>query len=135
MWEKEVRYGIRQIGKAAAPVHGLPFCQLCDIRIGQHCGRKRWPMGVYETALKSAKYVDLTHTITPRIPVWVGFAESTFSPAKAGADLKGFARKGEVYTAQKHDFEATEYTLRTDRPARHAARSAGALGTGIPDHR
>jgi kynurenine formamidase len=25
--------------------------------------------------LKSAKYVDLTHTITPRIPVWVGFAE------------------------------------------------------------
>jgi kynurenine formamidase len=27
--------------------------------------------------LKSAKYVDLTHTITPTIPVWVGFAEST----------------------------------------------------------
>lgn len=70
---------------------------------------------VYETALKSAKYVDLTHTITPRIPVWVGFAESTFSPAKAGADLKGFARKGEVYTYQKHGFEATEYTLRTDQ--------------------
>jgi hypothetical protein len=30
---------------------------------------------VYETALKNAKYVYLTHTITPRIPVWVGFAE------------------------------------------------------------
>ena len=70
---------------------------------------------VYETALKSAKYVDLTHTITPRIPVWVGFAESTFSPAKAGADLEGFARKGEVYTYQKHGFEATEYMLRTDQ--------------------
>ena len=70
---------------------------------------------VYETALKSANYVDLTHTITPRIPVWVGFAKSTFSPAKAGADLKGFARKGEVYTYQKHGFEATEYTLRTDQ--------------------
>jgi kynurenine formamidase len=70
---------------------------------------------VYETALKSAKYVDLTHTITPRIPLWVGFAESTFSPAKAGSDIEGFAKKGEVYTYQKHGFEATEYTLRTDQ--------------------
>jgi kynurenine formamidase len=70
---------------------------------------------VYETVLKSAKYVDLTHTITPRIPVWLGFAESTFSPAKAGSDIEGFAKKGEVYTYQKHGFEATEYTLRTDQ--------------------
>jgi hypothetical protein len=29
--------------------------------------------GVYEQALKGAKYVDLTHTITPKIPVWAGF--------------------------------------------------------------
>jgi hypothetical protein len=89
---------------------------------------------VYETALKSAKYVDLTHTITPRIPVWVGFAESTFSPAKAGADLKGFARKGEVYTYQKHGFEATEYTLRTDQLGTQLDPPAH-WGTGIPDHR
>jgi kynurenine formamidase len=72
---------------------------------------------VYETALKTAKYVDLTHTITPRIPVWVGFG-STFSPAKAGADLEGFARKGEVYTYQKHGFEATIDEL----PASYAIR-------------
>jgi len=70
---------------------------------------------VYETALKGAKYVDLTHTITPAVPVWIGFAASTFSPAKAGTDLEGFAKKGEVYTYQKHGFEATEYTLRTDQ--------------------
>jgi len=70
---------------------------------------------VYETALKSAKYVDLTHTITPAIPVWIGFAASTFSPAKAGTDLAGFAKKGEAYTYQKHGFEAMEYTLRTDQ--------------------
>ena len=70
---------------------------------------------VYETALKSAKYVDLTHTITPAVPVWIGFAASTFSPAKAGTDLEGFAKKGEIYTYQKHGFEATEYTLRTDQ--------------------
>ena len=70
---------------------------------------------VYETALKGAKYVDLTHTITPAMPVWIGFAASTFSPAKAGTDLEGFAKKGEVYTYQKHGFEAMEYTLRTDQ--------------------
>src|ERR1700730_7540895 len=42
---KEIWHGIRQIGKAAGPNHGLSFGQLCDIRIGQHCGRKHWPMG------------------------------------------------------------------------------------------
>ncbi len=72
-----------------------------------------WP--VYETALKKAKYVDLTHTITPQIPVWPGFAPSTFAPAKAGADIEGFATKGEVYTYAKHGFEATDYALRTDQ--------------------
>jgi kynurenine formamidase len=71
--------------------------------------------GVYEQALKGAKYVDLTHTITPNIPVWAGFADSTFAPAKAGADIEGFAKIGEVYTYAKHGFEATEYTLRTDQ--------------------
>jgi len=70
---------------------------------------------VYEQALKGAKYVDLTHTITPNIPVWAGFADSTFAPAKAGADIEGFAAKGEVYTYAKHGFEATEYNLKTDQ--------------------
>jgi kynurenine formamidase len=70
---------------------------------------------VYEQSLKGAKYVDLTHTITPYIPVWAGFAESTFAPAKAGADIERFATKGEVYTYAKHGFEATEYDLKTDQ--------------------
>jgi kynurenine formamidase len=72
-----------------------------------------WP--VYEQALKGAKYVDLTHTITPHIPVWAGFAESAFAPAKAGADIEGFAKNGEVYTYAVHGFEATEYNLKTDQ--------------------
>jgi hypothetical protein len=70
---------------------------------------------VYDQALKGAKYVDLTHMITPNIPVWAGFAESTFAPAKAGADIEGFVKKGEVYTYAKHGFEATEYALKTDQ--------------------
>src|SRR6185295_3961666 len=60
-------------------------------------------------------YVDLTHTITPTSPVWAGFGDSTFSPAKAGADIEGFVKKGEVYTYAKHGFEATEYLLTTDQ--------------------
>jgi hypothetical protein len=35
---------------------------------------------VYDNALKGAKYVDLTHTITPSIPVWAGFGPSKFMP-------------------------------------------------------
>jgi hypothetical protein len=34
-----------------------------------------WP--VYDQTLKNAKYIDLTQTITPSIPVWRGFAPST----------------------------------------------------------
>jgi hypothetical protein len=69
---------------------------------------------VYDAALKGAKYVDLTHTITPKIPVWAGFAGSSFAPARAGADLDD-AKTGDVFTYEKHGFEATEYTLRTDQ--------------------
>lgn len=70
---------------------------------------------VYDSALKGAKYVDLTHTIAPAIPVWAGFARPTFAPAKAGTDIAGFAKTGDAYTYATHGFEATEYTLRTDQ--------------------
>src|SRR5262245_24952851 len=63
---------------------------------------------VYETALKNAKYVDLTHTITPGSPVWAGFAAPTFAQAHAGSDVEGLARRGDAFTYEKHGFEATE---------------------------
>lgn len=63
---------------------------------------------VYEDALKRAKYVDLTHTITPSIPVWAGFGPSTFGPV---ADLK----TGIPYSFAKDGFEATRYVLATDQ--------------------
>ena len=70
---------------------------------------------VYNDTFKSAKYVDLTHTITPNIPVWIGFGNSTFAPAKAGQDIEGYAKKGDVFTYATHGFEATNYTLQTDQ--------------------
>ncbi|WP_082316899.1 cyclase family protein [Methylobacterium sp. ARG-1] len=70
---------------------------------------------VYETALKRAKYVDLTHTITPAIPVWAGFGPSTFARAQAVADLPDFAKGGEPFTFEKNGFEATQIRLATDQ--------------------
>ncbi|MEI6642758.1 MAG: cyclase family protein [Novosphingobium sp.] len=72
-----------------------------------------WP--VYDAAFRAAKYVDLTHTITPQIPVWEGFGPPTFSPAVAGRDIPGFVRKGERFTYEKHGFEAIRYALSTDQ--------------------
>jgi hypothetical protein len=63
---------------------------------------------VYQDALRGAKYVDLTHTITPTIPVWPGFDHPTFGPT---VDPK--TRK--PYTWAKDGFEATRYELPTDQ--------------------
>ena len=70
---------------------------------------------VYNESLKGAKYIDLTHTITPKIPVWIGFGGATFAPAAAGVDIEGYVKKGDVFTYEKHGFEATNYTLPTDQ--------------------
>jgi kynurenine formamidase len=71
--------------------------------------------GIYDSRLKQAKYVDLTHTITPQIPVWAGFGTSTFAAAKAGASVPGLAEKGDTFTYKQHGFEATQYSLVTDQ--------------------
>ena len=36
---------------------------------------------VYNRAFTEARYIDLTHEITPDIPVWKGFGGAAFSPA------------------------------------------------------
>jgi kynurenine formamidase len=63
---------------------------------------------VYDEALKGAKYVDLTHTITPSIPVWAGFGPSTFGPSMN-------PKTGKPYTYERDGFEATHYDLATDQ--------------------
>jgi kynurenine formamidase len=63
---------------------------------------------IYNQMFKTAKYVDLTHSITPSIPVWAGFGPSTFGPAVS-------SRTGEPYTYQHDGFEATHYDLSTDQ--------------------
>jgi len=63
---------------------------------------------VYEQTLKRAKYVDLTHTISPSIPVWAGFGPSSFGPAVN-------PKTGKPYTYKDDGFEATRYNLATDQ--------------------
>jgi kynurenine formamidase len=63
---------------------------------------------VYDGALKGAKYIDLTHTLTPSIPVWKGFG-----PAKFAATVN--PETGEPYKYDPDGFEATRYELSTDQ--------------------
>lgn len=63
---------------------------------------------VYQQSFKSAKYVDLTHLITPSMPVWAGFASPKFSPSIN-------PKTGQPYTYQTDGFEATNYLLPTDQ--------------------
>jgi len=65
-----------------------------------------WP--VYDRWLAKAKYIDLTHTITPSIPVWEGFGPSTF-----GRTIN--PKTGKPYEYAKDGFEATRYSLSTDQ--------------------
>jgi len=63
---------------------------------------------IYQQTLRNAKYVDLTHTLTPSIPVWKGFGPSTFGPALNPAN-------GKPYRYAQDGFEATRYNLGTDQ--------------------
>ncbi|HEY3191006.1 MAG TPA: hypothetical protein VGJ70_26170, partial [Solirubrobacteraceae bacterium] len=55
---------------------------------------------VYQSTLRRARYIDLTHTVTPHSPVWKGFGPSRFKPA-VNPDT------GQPYRYAADGFEAT----------------------------
>jgi kynurenine formamidase len=63
---------------------------------------------LYDDSLRGARYIDLTHTITPTIPVWAGFGPSQFAPSVNPST-------GQPYNYATDGFEATRYTLATDQ--------------------
>ena len=65
-----------------------------------------WP--VYRDVLRDARYIDLTHALTPHSPVWKGFGPAAFGPAVK-------PETGEPYTYARDGFEATAYRLSTDQ--------------------
>src|SRR3954453_18631807 len=62
----------------------------------------------YNSVFKQAKYIDLTHTITPNMPVWKGFGPAKFSPTTN-------PETGQPYTFAKDGYEATHYDIATDQ--------------------
>jgi kynurenine formamidase len=72
----------------------------------EHAAPGLWD--VYDTALAGAKYIDLTHTLAPDIPVWHGFGPATFGPSVN-------PETGAPYTYANDGFEATAYVLTTDQ--------------------
>jgi kynurenine formamidase len=62
----------------------------------------------YMDVLAKARYIDLTHTITPNQPVWKGFGPAKFAPAVDPST-------GQAYTYAKSGFEATRYEIATDQ--------------------
>jgi kynurenine formamidase len=95
-----MRMAIRATAAAVALCLALPAAA------GAHGGGDLW--GVYQRALKQARYIDLTHTLTPNQPVWQGFGPSVFRPTVN-------PQTGEPYTYAEHGFEATSYILSTDQ--------------------
>jgi len=89
-------------------------CALCSLCLMLGMSGASWAAddnglwSLYESALKGAKYIDLTHTIEPNSPVWHGFGPSKFMPAKDPAT-------GKAYTYEKDGFAATHYDLSTDQ--------------------
>lgn len=63
---------------------------------------------VYADTLAQAKYVDLTHSIAPEMPVWAGFGPSRFFPSAA-------REGGKPFTYAVDGFEANQYHLATDQ--------------------
>jgi hypothetical protein len=53
-------------------ISGVIIAGLLVARSAIHVDESLWK--TYNDALKHARYVDLTHAITPSIPLWPGFA-------------------------------------------------------------
>jgi kynurenine formamidase len=95
------------VAVAIAVSAALPAAAQADSGDG-HDGGSPGLWSVYDDALSKARYIDLTHDVTPGIPVWKGFGPSAFSAAVD--PLTGLP-----YTYAKDGFEATAYQLSTDQ--------------------
>src|SRR3954464_5537693 len=62
----------------------------------------------FDQTLAKARYIDLTHTLTPGAPVWKGFGPATFAPTLN-------PETGNPYTYGTDGFEPTAYQLTPDQ--------------------
>jgi len=112
--------------------HGLYASSLAAVMLGGHGGSYATPLvdaapthgsgyhGLYASSLGDAKYIDLTHTISPDMPIWAAFDKDklSFGPAIAGSDGgmgEDFIQRGDEFMYRKQGFIATSVTLPTDQ--------------------
>ncbi len=67
---------------------------------------------VYNQTFRNAKYVDLSHTISPQIPVWEGFGPPVFGPAMNPLTSK-------PYNYATEGFESTRIILSSEQLGTH----------------
>jgi kynurenine formamidase len=78
-------------------------------------GGKAMPLwSFYNSALRHAKYIDLTHAIAPGGPIGEGFADFKVGPTLAGVAIPGVINQGEPFTYEKHGVAITAYELPMD---------------------
>lgn len=75
---------------------------------------------VYDGSFAHARYVDLTHTIAPGIPVWHGFKPSTFGPSINPETGKPYAYKTDGFEASHYDLQTDQLGTQLDPPAHWA---------------
>ena len=75
---------------------------------------------LYDDVFAHAKYVDLTHTIAPNIPVWKGFGPSKFGPALNPATGKAYDYKPDGFAATHYDLVTDQLGTQLDPPAHWA---------------
>jgi kynurenine formamidase len=68
----------------------------------------------YQSTLRRAKYIDLTHAMAPGGPIGEGFADFKVGPARAGVSIPGVIRKGEPFSYAKLGVAITAYDLPMD---------------------
>lgn len=75
-------------------------------------GKPLW--GFYETTLRRARYIDLTHALAPGGPLGEGFVDFKVGPARAGVSIPGLIRKGQPFTYSGQGVAITAYDLPMD---------------------
>src|SRR5258705_12093041 len=103
---------------AVALILAVPFIPAAPAAPGPMSAPGLWK--VYDEFLVHAKYVDLTHTIAPNIPVWTGFGPSRFAPAINPQTGKSYDYKADGFAATHYDLSTDQLGTQLDPPAHWA---------------
>jgi kynurenine formamidase len=68
----------------------------------------------FQTTLRRAKYIDLTHALAPGGPIGEGFVDFKVGAARAGVSVPGLIRKGQPFDYAGQGVAITAYELPMD---------------------